>query len=134
MRIIALRGRDSCGKTATLNLVYDRAIAVGGVATSKSQVGGDSKDFEDIVNYKGLQVAFFTMGDLSYATIDAIRKYDVLKVDVLIIASNIKFVKPIKVIVTYSHNLIAKTIASPSNAANDLVANTTDANIIFRLI
>lgn len=134
MKIIALRGDSNCGKTATLNLVYNRLIASGGISSHKVQVGGDPNDFEDIVIYKGQKIAFYTMGDYSYATIDAISKYAGLKVDLLILASNVKFVKPIKVIVSYPHHLITKTIASPSNLANDLIANTTDGNNIFALI
>lgn len=134
MIIIALRGDDSCGKTKTLNLVYDRIIAAGGKSTNKVQLGGDPSDFEDIVRFKGLKVAFFTMGDYAYATIGAIRKYDGLQVDVLVIASNIKFVRPIALIITYSHNLVIKTMATPSSTTNDFAANTTDANIIFGLV
>ncbi len=134
MKILALRGGNSCGKTATLNLIYNRLIASGGISSHKVQVGGDRNDFEDILIYKGKKVAFFTMGDYSYATTDAISKYAGLKVDVLILASNVKFAKPIKVIVSYPHRLITKTIASPSNPANDLIANTADASTIFGLI
>jgi hypothetical protein len=134
MRIIALRGTGSCGKTATLNLVYNRVISSGGVSTCKTQVGGDIRDFSDIVNYKGLTVAFFTMGDYSIHTINAIKKYNTLGIDVLVIASNNKFVKPIRLILTFSNNLVIKTIATPSNPTNDLAANTLDANTIFGLI
>ena len=134
MRIIALRGGDSCGKTETINLVYDRVILSGGTSTNKKQVGGDIRDFSDVVNYKGQTVAFYSMGDLAYATIGAINKYDALGTDVLVIASNIKFVRPIQLIITFAHNLVIKTIASPKNTVNNSIANTTDANIIFGLI
>ena len=134
MRIIALRGGDSCGKTATINLVYDRVILSGGVSTCKTKVGGDIRDFSDVVNYKGQTVAFYSMGDLANATIGAINKYDALGIDVLVIASNIKFIRPIRLILTFAHNLVIKTVAVPSNPANDLTANTTDANTIFALI
>lgn len=134
MRIIALRGGRSCGKTTTINLVYNKIIALGGTSTGRGQVGGDKYDFEDLVKYKNLNVAFYSMGDFSYCTINVIKKYDALRVDILIIASNVKFVKPIKLIMKYSNNLIPKTIASPSNKSNDSVANTLDANTIFSLI
>jgi hypothetical protein len=133
MRIIALRGGNSCGKTTTLNLVYDDIINKnGGVSTSKKQEGGDKKDFSDIVNYKGLKIAFFTMGDFSIHTINAINKYDGLGVDVLVLASNIKFVKPIRLIMSYTHNLINKTIAS--NHSLEATTNQSDAAIIFSMI
>jgi hypothetical protein len=134
MRIIALRGGDSCGKTETINLVYNRVILNVGTSTNKQQVGGDIRDFSDVVNFKGQTVAFYSMGDLAYATIGAINKYDALGIDVLIIANNIKFVKPIQLIITFAHNLVIKTIASPKTTVNNSIANTTDANIIFGLI
>jgi len=136
MRIIALRGGGSCGKTATLNLVYDRLLLPtnSGISTGKKQVGGDIRDFSDIVNYKGLTVAFYSMGDLAFATIDAINKYNSLSIDVLVIASNIKFVKPIQLILTFTHDLVTKTVASPINTSNNNIANTSDANTIFGLI
>lgn len=134
MRIIALRGGSSCGKTATINLVHDRVLLNGGVSTCKTKVGGDIRDFSDVVNYKGKRVAFYSMGDLAYATIDAINKYNAIGVDVLVIASNIKFVRPIQLIMTFTHNLVIKTVASPRNTSNNNIANTTDANTIFGLI
>lgn len=134
MKIIALRGGNSCGKTATLNLVYDNVINNGGVSTNKKQVGADLKDFSDIVDYKGQKVAFYTMGDYSVHTINAILKYDKHGVDILVCASNIKFKKPIKLILKYSNNLVIKTVANPKNDANNLLTNTTDANVIFGFI
>lgn len=134
MRIIALRGCNSCGKTSTLNLVYNNVLNNGGKSTNKRQVGGDRNDFSDFVNYKGLKIAFYTMGDYSIHTINAIKYYDTFGVDVLICASNIKFKKPIVLISSYEHNLVVKTIASPNSLANNLMANTTDANKILGLI
>ncbi len=136
MRIIALRGGNSCGKTTTVNLVYDKILLPtnGGVSTGKLQVGGNKMDFSDIVTYKGLTVAFFSMGDIARDTKNAIHFYDSLKVDVLVIACNTKFSTPINLIVTFAHNLVIKTIASPRNTSNNNIANTTDANIIFGLI
>jgi hypothetical protein len=137
MRIIALRGGDSCGKSATLNLVHNHltSATIGGISTCKVQIGNPIyKDFSDIVNYKGLQIAFYTMGDYANQSIKAIYDYNILGVDILILASNIKFRKPILLINTFTHNLVFKTIASPKNAANNLTANTVDANVIFGLI
>ena len=134
MRIIALRGGDNCGKTATLNFVHTLVINAGGISTSKKKEGADPKDFSDIVNYKGMKVAFFTMGDYSYATINAINNYSSIKVNIVVLASNVKFKKPIKLIMRYPNNLINKTIAKPSTTATNLVANTADANTIYALI
>ena len=134
MKIIALRGGNSSGKTSTLKIAHKLLVAAGGSSTCKRPIPKSPNDFSDVVNYKGQTIAFYTMGDYSVHTIDAINNYNTLGVDVLVLASNIKFVKPIRLIVTFHHNLVVKTIASPSTTANDLVANTTDANAIFGLI
>lgn len=134
MRIIALRGGDSCGKTSTLKITHKLLTDAGGVSTCKLPITKSPSDFSDVVDYKKQKVAFFTMGDYANETIKAIHYYTTLKVDVLVLASNIKFVKPIRLIVTFPHDLVPKTIATPSNPANDLIANTTDANTIFGLI
>lgn len=57
-----------------------------------------------------------------------------MKLDVIIIASNVKFKKPIRLIMRFTNNLITKTIAAPSTTPNNLIANTADANTIFALI
>ncbi|WP_430408701.1 hypothetical protein [Kordia sp.] len=135
MRIIALRGEGNCGKTTTLNLVYDDLIAKGAtVFIAKKQVGGDKRDFETVLIYHGKKIAFFTMGDYSIYLIEAIIKYEALKVDILICASNIKFVKPIKKIVTYNHNLVIKSIASPKTKTANSIENNKDATTIVGLI
>lgn len=133
MRIIALRGGSSCGKTTTLNLVYDDLRLKGaGVSVTKIQVGGDKKDFETILDYKTMKVAFYTMGDYSNMTIKAIDKYDSLGVDILICASNTRFKRPIKKIRTYSNDIVVKSVASIS--ANRVIENTKDASTIVGLI
>ncbi len=135
MRIIALRGDDSCGKTTTLNIVYERMRNNGGEPTYKKTEGNPVyNDFSDIVDYKGLKIAFFTMGDYSKVTTRIIKEYEVLNVDVLILASNIKFVNPIKLIETYERELIKKTIATPNTEDNQLTSNTSDADTIFGFI
>ena len=134
MRIIALRGGDNTGKTSTLKIAHQLLIKAGGLSTCKLPIPKSPSDFSDIVDYKKQKVAFFTMGDYADETKKAIHNYNTLKVDVLILASNIKFVTPIRLIVTFPNNLVIKTVAVPSNLANDLTANTTDANTIFALI
>lgn len=135
MRIIALRGGDSCGKTTTLNIVYERVLGDDGDSTCKKTEGNPIyNDFSDIVNYKGLRIAFFTMGDYSNVTTRIIKEYDGLNVDVLILASNIKFKKPIKLIETYEHRLVVKKIATANTENDQLIANNLDVDVIFGLI
>jgi len=133
MRIIALEGDSSCGKTTTLNLVYDVLISKGAVVSvSKTKVGGDPKDFEIILTYMGKKVAIYTMGDYSKSTIEAIEKYDLLGIDVLICAINTRFKRPIKKILTYSNDIVVKSVTNVS--ANRIIENTKDAAIVVGLI
>lgn len=135
MKIIALRGSDSCGKTETLNLVYDSILLRTTFVRGKIQLGGDSRDFEDEVTLTdGRKVAFYTMGDYSIHTIEAIKKYDVLGFDLLICASNVKFKRPIQKIMLYPHDLVIKTIAPTLSKTDTDIANNTDATIILGLI
>lgn len=134
MEIIALRGSSTCGKTGTLIMVYNQLLANGGISTNKQKLGGNPRDFSDIVNYKGKTIAFYTMGDYSYCTTDAIKDYDQQNVDILICASNVRFTKPIQLIQTYTHHLVIKTIASPLSPENIEAANTADRNTIISYI
>ena len=63
-----------------------------------------------------------------------IKEYDVLKVDILILASNIKFKNPIKLIKNYEHQLVVKTIATANTENDQLIANNLDVDVIFGLI
>ena len=135
MRIIALRGDDSCGKTTTLNIVYKKVLDDKGVSICKKTEGNPKyNDFSDIVEYKGLKIAFFTLGDYSTETTRIIKEYDVLNVNVLILASNIKFKKPIKLIENYERQLVVKTIATANTENDKLIANNFDADVILGLI
>lgn len=133
MKIIALSGSNSCGKTTSLNLVYKMIIDVGGISTNRKQEGGDKRDFSDIVSFNGLKVAFFTMGDSANHALNAIKNYNAQEADILIIANNIKFVKPIQAILKYENTIVPKNVANPVTEENNLTANISDANIIFGL-
>lgn len=135
MRIIALRGEGNCGKTTTLNIVYDQMTTVDGWRpTDRRQVGGDRNDFSDILELNGRKVAFYTMGDYSNASIKAIRHYQNLGVEILIMAINSRFVRPIRLIRQFEHANVEKTVANPKNTQNNLGANETDTSRILDLI
>lgn len=134
MKIIALNGADSCGKSTTLNLVYDELVNNLGatVITSKVVLGNPiHKDFECTIIYKSMKIAFFTMGDLSRESTEAIKKYQSLSIDILIIAINNKFVNPLKLIISFLHIIVPKTIANPKNSTNIDGANIGDCNTII---
>lgn len=135
MKIIALRGKDNCGKTETLTIVYLKILGNRGESMCKKTEGNPKfEDFSDIVKYKDLRVAFFTMGDYSTVTTRVIKEYHILNVDVLILASNIKFVKPIELIKKHNYKLIDKTIATTYTKKDQKTKNDSDANRIFGLI
>lgn len=136
MRIIALQGLGGRGKSTTLGMVYDMVLKAGGVPTNKQPLGGDPKDFSDIVRYKSLNVAFFTMGDFSNALVQAIKNYAKQKCDVLVcsISSSTPKVRANNALNRRGAHRINKTIATPNTAAAQLAANTTDAQTIFALI
>lgn len=135
MRIIALRGKDHCGKTETFNILYNRILENSGNSTCKKIEGNPIyNDFSDIVNYKDLKIAFFSMGDYSTETIRIIKEYDKPNIDILILASNIKFVKPIKLIEKYNHHLVLKTISTANTVKDQLKANNSDVEKIFDFI
>lgn len=135
MKIIALRGKENCGKTETLTIVYLRVLGNKGKSTCKKTEGNPKfKDFSDIVKYKGLRVAFFTMGDYSTVTTRIIKEYHALNVDVLILASNTKFVKPIELIKKHNNELIDKIIATTNTKKDQKTENDSFADRIFGLI
>jgi thymidylate kinase len=130
MEIIMLEGPGSCGKTTTINLVYDTLSATPGttVITAKSQLGDNTKDFEAMLMYNGKKVALFSMGDLSNEVVNAMKRYSSSS-DVLVIACNSKFTNPKIAITAYTNHIIAKAkqplalrVANDNSAANSIVA------------
>ena len=136
MKIIALKGGDSTGKSSTLNLVYDDLLFSGATIINLKKGLGNAaqKDFECILIHSSNQLAFYTMGDYAKKTVEAIKKYHLLGVDILIVATNDKFVIPTVEILKYPNVILTKTVASPKNKANNLAANQLDCAIILASI
>jgi molybdopterin-guanine dinucleotide biosynthesis protein len=133
MKIIALLGPADSGKTTTINLVYNKVLAAGGISTLWHAIAGRAGDFEAVVDFKGQKVAFYSDGDYANKTKDIIRKYDAAKVDVMICATNSRFSTTIPFISRFVvHHIINKTIATAT--LTEAVANDRDANKIFGLI
>lgn len=135
MRIIVLQGMPNTGKTRTLNLVYDMLVPNGGgVSTNRQPLGGDPRDFSDIVVRGTQRIAFFTMGDYSTYLANAIYDYDRQGCDVLVCAlsTNNAKVRANNALNQFNTTRINKTIAP--NATTELVTNTADAQTIFNLI
>lgn len=120
MKIIALRGDSDCGKSTTLNLVYNLLIKIRGKKSTPKIVLGnpDQNDFECIVTLKdGTTVGFYTMGDYANPTLQAIDYYEEENVDILVLATNTKFVRPLAKITKFNNHIIDKFIAVPKSVA-----------------
>ena len=135
MRIIVLQGMPNTGKTRTLNLVYDMLVPNGGgISTNRQPLGGDPRDFSDIVVRGTQRIAFFTMGDYSTYLANAIYDYDRQGCDVLVCAlsTNNAKIRANNALNQFNTTRINKTIAP--NATAELATNTADAQTIFNLI
>ena len=127
-----LSGKSNCGKTTTLNKVYEFINPTNeNIIKAKTKLGGDPYDFECIIKYKGKTVAFFTMGDYSSYLIEAFVKYNNKHCDILICACNIHFKRPYQRIKQYSHSLINKKITTSQKQADFEVANNFDKEKII---
>jgi ABC-type cobalamin/Fe3+-siderophores transport system ATPase subunit len=132
VKIIMLSGSNSCGKSSTLNIVHQLLLENNGISTNKQPLGGNKKDFTDIVSYQNQRIAFFTMGDYATHLITAMTNYCNQGIDVLVCTCNNKFVKPYKEIEKYPHHVLTKTLASAT--ISQQAANMADADKIVALI
>ena len=86
-KIIVVYGASSTGKTTVVNDIYDNLIKQGALVTkSKMKVGGNPKDFEAVLSFKGKSIAFLSMGDYRSVVDDYVSKYKMY--DVFITALN----------------------------------------------
>lgn len=139
MRIIALRGNRDCGKSTTLNRVYQEIISNTLYCANQGlrEVLGNpiNNDFECIVTlFDNRNIAFYTMGDYMRDIPYAIEKYAEMKVDILILASNTNYNNHLDAIANYPFNIVTKTIALPRNDDNNNVCNLQDCGTILSLI
>lgn len=121
MKIVALIGPSSCGKTTTLNLVYEELISSATIASPRKKEGGDPNDFSVILTYKNLRIAIFSMGDFSKGVIGAIKWANKEECDYLIVACNDRFVRPFREMAKYENTqtrkekLVDKTMFANTN-------------------
>ncbi|WP_300566552.1 hypothetical protein [Flavobacterium sp.] len=134
MEIIVLEGLPDKGKSTTIGILYQLLLRVG-TSTNKQPLGGDPKDFSDIViNYKNLKIAVFSMGDNSTAISQAIVNYNNQNCDFFIcsLSTGTPKVRANNRINQFRNTRISKTVASQSITENQ--ANDNDANSMFALI
>lgn len=135
MEIIVLEGLPDKGKSTTIGILYQLLLSNGGTSTNKKPLGGDPKDFSDIViNYKNLKIAIFSMGDNSNAISKAIVNYNNQNCDFFIcsLSTGTLKVRANSRINQFRNTRITKTIASQS--LTETQANINDANTMFGLI
>lgn len=126
LNIIALIGPDSCGKTTTLNIVYQELLRLGAISTNREQEGGNPNDFSDILIWQELRVAFFTMGDYSNAIVNSFLVYNNENCNFLVCAINDRFVRPFRAITDFPNTQIRKVreqIPQERQQANIEIAN-----------
>lgn len=138
MKIIALKGKDRCGKSTTLNMVYNCLMNNKGTTSTHKTILGNvvHKDFECIVTMiNQTTVGFHTMGDYSRLTLQAINAFLILKVDILILATNSKFKNPtIRISQFPNSHIIAKSVASTKSVSNNNTENQKDCHHILSLL
>ncbi|MDE5419783.1 hypothetical protein L3049_17470 [Labilibaculum sp. DW002] len=135
MNIIVLQGLSNSGKSTTIGLVYELLLSDGGISTNRQPLGGDPKDFSDIViNYKNLKIGFFSMGDNSNALSIAMDEYNSINCDLFIcsLSTATKKIRANKKIDKFSSKRIDKTLAN--NIVTESQANKNDADLIFNII
>lgn len=117
MKVLMLSGPSSSGKTTVINEVYKI------LTSSYFDPNNRHKDFETTIIYQGKNIAFHSLGDYSYAPIDAMRKYSALNFDILVCAHNISKVNPLKEIRKHKHTKIQKSQPYKDNASCIIDAN-----------
>lgn len=140
MRIIVLQGIRNKGKTNTIWLLRDLLLNNGGnPIPNEFQIFGNNQihykdDFKDIINYNGMKVALYSMGDYSTYLANAVYNYDRQGCDVLVCAlsTNNAKVRANNALNQFKAARINKTIASNRN--NPTTENIADAQIIFNLL
>lgn len=135
--VIALVGDNNCGKTTTLNMVYDNVMRKGGTSVISKQPLGHQRvralynDFSSVVSFMGRQIMFYTMGD--YAdTGDFMAEYYRKGFDMFVCALSTTRKRHFLDIRKYSNTKIPKTVAT--NASEQKRVNTKDAEHIYSLI
>ena len=127
-KIIVVYGSDSTGKTTVVNDIYDNLIKQGASITkAKKKTGGNPKDFEAVLFFKGKTIAFLSMGDYRKTVDDYVNRNK--KYDIFITALNTRF-SSIGTVWLQNSNVIYKVSkAGTNNTDNQNVMNSVMAKI-----
>ena len=85
MKVIFLKGKHNCGKTTTLNMLYDALKEKAEVVEPRKELPGKG-DFECVLKYNNIKIAIFSLGDYGFAPGAAIGYYTRAKCDILVVA------------------------------------------------
>lgn len=127
-----LLGSSGCGKTTTLNLVEQELRARGAQTTNRVQQGGNKDDFSALLIFNGRRIGYLTMGDYSRVILQCWDQFEQQQCDLFVTACNDRFVKPVRRLNSYAHNVVRKTRNSDrlSMDANDLRVLREIVNLI----
>ena len=140
MEIITLTGINSCGKSLTLNIVYQYLLFFDYTQVPghyRSLGNAKNYDFTDILENEGKRIGIATMGDFEHThtgdTVqDLITYLQANGCHKAICACNKGLNKAISFINTYNNTFIEKTLAI--NATDERIINGQDAEQIYQLI
>ena len=124
-------GPYRCGKTTTLNNVYDLLLTQGAVSAGKKPIADN--DFSDIVTLKGKKIAIYTLGDYAKRLIENAANYANQNCDIMICACNKRFVTPFKVFKEMGMTTIVDKIKEKDRLLREK-ADINKARIIVDLI
>lgn len=94
MKIIVIRGPKNCGKTTTINKVFDyftKQSSEYRVVEERDYINGDQKDFSAVISYNGRKIGFYSMGDYFRNVVEALKCYECKGCDILLCACNDRF-------------------------------------------
>lgn len=127
-RIIVVYGVGSTGKTTVINDIYNNLTKNGAtLIKTKKKVGGNPKDFEAVISYKGKSIAFLSMGDYRTIVDDYVNKNK--KYDVFITALNKRFSSISTVWLQNANTIYRVSKTGANNTDNQTVMNSVIAKI-----
>ena len=131
LKVIMLDGQSRCGKTTTLNYLYDAMVAQGGkIIRPKTQIDDNLKDFECVLEYEEKKVAIFTMGDIMKEVNHAMSFYEGMDCDILVCACNNRFARRKNRLSRYQGSqIVLKSVAN--SGAEKEVTNKLDVDKII---
>lgn len=137
MRIIVLQGLPNRGKTSTINILHTILVDENGSQfIDRRQLGNEPNDFEEVVLWKNQRIAIYSMGDNSTTLAEAIHSYHRQNNDVMVCALSTRkpMIRANNAINKFERQRINKTVINSGIEAEEIDANTVDAQTLFNLL